>query len=105
MHHDPPPRSGRNAPSDNRMSGRTWPLVVIMIGLVAALAYQYRSVIPVEILSVAALLALCGGMHFFMHRGMGHDGNDPGGHGQADRRRNRPMRHDDDWPDDDRGVA
>lgn len=105
MNHDPSPRGDRGAPEPNRTSGRTWPLVVLMIVLVVALAYQYRDVIPVELLSVVAFLAVCGGMHVFMHRAMGHGGHDHGGHGQAGHRRTRAPHDDEDWPDDGRGVA
>ncbi len=105
MQHNPPPQGGRGSSPGRRDNGRTWPLIALLTGLIAALVYQYRAAIPVELLSVAALLALCGGMHVFMHRGGGHRGRGHGGHGRDGHERNRSIRKDD-WPDeDDRGTA
>lgn len=61
-------------------SGGQWTLVAILVGLIALLAYPYVSAIPAGIGSFLLILALCGGMHVFMHRTMGHGGHDRGSH-------------------------
>lgn len=86
-------------------SSGKWTLVAVLVGLIALLAYPYLSAIPAGVGSFLLFLAVCGGMHVFMHRAMGHGGHDRGGHGQAGHRRRRAPHDDDDWPDDGRGVA
>lgn len=82
------PRSGERAPTSSFWRSRSGLVMFVFLAVVGlVLVYEHRVHIFTGTGVLIALLALCIGMHFFMHGGHGgHGGNGPHQHADRDPR-------------------